>query len=294
MTAPAYRLLNRDGSFNVVRLGLRRMLWVDLYHSMLAMRWRWFFACVLCAYLGVNLLFGAAYCWWGELEGAGRPGMGRFAESFFFSVQTLATIGYGRLSPAGFVANCLVTTEALVGLTGFGIVTGLLFARFSRPTSRVIFSRKALITPHDGVPSLIFRMVNARANQIVEATMRVVLVRIEKTAEGEEYRTLYDLKLERERTAIFAASWTVVHPIDRQSPLHGQDRSSLEKAEAEIMVSLLGTDETFAQTIHARYSYIPSEIVWNGSFEDMTSRSDSGAFVVDVRRLSDLRSGTDQ
>ena len=286
---PRYRLLNRDGSFNVVRLGLRNTLGSDLYHRLLAMEWWPFMALVLATYLLANLFFGSLYWYFGDLDSIAPGGLERFLDCFFFSVQTLTTIGYGKISPNGLASNIVVTFEAVSGLMSFAVVTGLLFARFSRPTSRVIFSNKALIAPHDGVPSLLFRIVNARANQIVEARIRVVLVINEKTAEGEEYRTLHDLALERERTAIFAASWTVVHPITAKSPLYGKTEASLEAAEAEILVSLLGTDETFAQTIHARYSYIPAEIVWNRYFEDILDRSAEGKLLVDVRRLHSLR-----
>jgi inward rectifier potassium channel len=284
-----YRLLNADGSFNVIRLGLRTRPGRDAYHRLLSMHWRPFFGLVLVAYIAVNLVFGAAYDAFGNIERAAPAGLERFLDCFFFSVQTLNTIGYGRLVPIGLASNILVTFEAMTGLLSLAITTGLVFARFSRPTSRVIFSSRALITPHDGVPSLLFRIVNARANQIVEARIRVGLVINELTLEGEEYRTIHDLPLEREHTAIFAASWTVVHAITRESPLYGQSKESLEKAEAEVLVTLVGTDETFAQTIHSRHSYIPSEIVWNGAFEDMLSRTQGGQLLVDVRRLHLLK-----
>jgi inward rectifier potassium channel len=286
--ANQYRLLNRDGSFNIVRRGLRRRPGADLYHKLLSTRWSRFFGVVFLFYMGLNLVYATSYFFFGELQGAAADGFARFQDCFFFSVQTLATIGYGRISPVGIVSNSLVTVEALNGLLGFAIVTGMLFARFSRPTARVHFSSRALVATHDGIPSFMFRIVNARANQIAEAMIGLSLVINESTSEGEQYRTIHDLKLERERTAIFAASWLVVHPIDSSSPLHGHTRESLEAAEAEIFATVTGIDETLAQTIHTRYSYIASEIVWGARFEDMLSRTDEGKLLVDVGRLNEI------
>lgn len=287
-----YRLLNHDGTFNIRRHGVRKRVFSDLYHGLLSVSWPTFLALLAGTYLLVNGLFAVAYtlCGEGALEGASKQGWpDRLVDAFFFSVQTLATIGYGRITPAGIPANLLVTCEALLGLLGLALATGLLFARFSRPTARVRFSNVAMLSPHEGVPSLVFRMANARLNQIVEARVRVSLARDEVTAEGERYRTFYDLELERSESPIFALSWTVVHPITEKSPLHGATRESLGACRAEIFVSLTGIDETFSQAIHTRFSYIPSEIVWGGLFEDILSRVDDGQITIDLDRLNDYR-----
>lgn len=238
-----------------------------------------------------NVLFALAFllCGPGALAGADLSSEShRFFDAFFFSVQTLATIGYGRITPMGLPANFLVTFEALLGLTGLALVTGLLFARFSRPTARVTFSRMAVVNTHDEIPSLIFRIANERLNQIVEAQVTVVLSRNEVTAEGEKYRTFCDLKLERRRSPVFALTWTIVHPMDEESPLYGVSPEELLESEAELIVSLTGIDDTFSQTIHTRFSYTPQEILWDHGFADILNRTDEGLLMVDFDRLHDV------
>ena len=200
------RFLNRDGSLNIDRRGYKKTVMGDLYHNLLSTSWPKLIFFVSSAYIFINLFFGASYFVAGKraLDGINASsGLDRFVSCFFFSVQTLATIGYGRISPNSFGAQALVTVEALFGLLGLALVTGIIFARFSRPTSRVIFSDKAIISQIDGQSSLVFRLANARMNQIVEAQLRVVLARTEVTSEGLTFRELYDLKLERERSPPF-------------------------------------------------------------------------------------------
>lgn len=287
----SWRLLNRDGTFNVARSGTRRIRATDLYHSLLSVGWFRFNLLVILVYFSVNALFALGYllCGPGALEGSKHADFsGRFSDAFFFSVQTLATIGYGKITPSGILPNLLVTFEALVGLMGLALGTGLLFARFSKPTARVVFSQTAVITPHEGIDSLIFRMSNARLNQIVDARVSVVLSISEKTKEGQQYRTFYDLALERERSPIFALTWTVIHPIDAKSPLYKKDQKSLIEADAEIIVSLTGIDDTFSQTIHARFSYTPTEIVWGKDFRDMLNRTPDGKIQVNLKKIHEL------
>jgi len=203
----------------IVALGLRAHPLRDVYLWLLASTWRRFFALVLAAYLGANAVFALGYLALGDAIEEARPG--HFGDAFFFSVQTMATIGYGKMAPRGIGANALVTVEALVGLLGLALVTGVVFAKFSRPTARVRFSAVAVVTPFDGVPSLLFRMGNERGNQIAEAAVHLVLMREERTVEGEAVRRAHELRLRRDRSAFFALTWTVVHPITPDSPLHG-------------------------------------------------------------------------
>ena len=286
-----YRLLNKNGTFNIARPASNNWRVTDLYHGMLSAPWSHLLLKLVLTYLAVNALFAGAYLLAGPgaLDGVeGTEVLDRISGAFFFSVQTLATIGYGKITPHGLVANLLVTVEALFGLMGVALATGLLFARFSKPTARVIFSDIALITEIDGVRCFIFRIANRRFNQIVEAQISVVLAINEKTAEGEEYRNFYDLELERSRSPMFALTWTVIHPITDQSPLRGQTAESLETALSEIVVSMTGIDDTFAQTIHARASYLPAEIVWGKYFEDMLTRRD-GMVHVALDRIHSVR-----
>jgi inward rectifier potassium channel len=286
--------LNRDGTFNVVRHGVHRSLFHDFYHTLLTVSWPRFWVAVVLTYVSMNLLFGSFYFMCGPqgLAGLERLDAGsRFLDCYFFSVQTLATIGYGRISPVGLVPNLLVTLEALVGVVTLAVTTGLVFTRFSKPTARVMFSQKAVLSTVDGVPSLIFRVANTRLNQIVEAQMTVTLTVTETTQEGTTYRNIYDLKLERAVSSLFSMSWTVIHPIDSKSPLYGKSKDELLERDAEIMVVLTGTDEVLSQTVHARWSYVPEEIVWNAQFADILSSRDDGKIDVNMARFDETSPG---
>jgi inward rectifier potassium channel len=287
-----WRLLNRDGTYNVERVGPHGDWRKDLYHSVLTMSWSQFLGSVAAIYLVSNLLFAALYFSCGphglaHTDQSLLPnGEGdRFLECFFFSVQTSATIGYGRLVPDSLIANIMVTIEAFSALLGIAVVTGVVFARFSRPTARVVFSKLAVINRHDDIPSFIFRLANLRSNQIVEAQISVTLSKMEKTAEGETYRNFYDLKLERARSPMFVLSWTVVHPIDHASPLHGMSHQDWVDQEAEVLVGLTGMDETFVQPIHSRFSYGPDDIRWNYRFVDIFGRSVARKAVLDTSKI---------
>ncbi len=288
MAAPLEtRVFGRYGARrDIVAIGLQRQPGRDLYHHLLTASWRKLLGLVALGYLTVNAVFAGAYLSLGDAIENARPG--RFWDAFFFSVQTMATIGYGKMAPRTLGANALVAAEALVGMMGLAVVTGLVFAKFSRPTARVIFSRTAVISPYDKVPSLMFRMANERANQIVEARLHAVLVRNEQTAEGETVRRVYDLALRRNRSALFALTWTAIHPITPQSPLHGEDAQSMARKEADIVVSLTGYDETLAQTVHARHAYSPDQVAWGVRFRDIMVRLPNGIRAIDYRRFHDV------
>lgn len=270
----------------IVRTGTPRRVLGDLYHALLNAHWSVLLAIFVVYYLVANTLFALAYLAGGDDLANAHPGS--FEDAFFFSVQTLATIGYGAFAPKTRYANVLVAIEALVGVLSFAIAAGLFFAKFSRPTARVLFSRVAVITPRDGVPSLMVRMANERANQVVEAQVQVSLIRSERTAEGEQVRRFYDLALIRTSTPIFLLSWTVVHPITATSPLYGITPESLAEGEGEVVVSVAGVDETFSQTIRARYSYLPEEIVWGARFVDIMSTLPDGRRRIDYERFHDV------
>jgi inward rectifier potassium channel len=215
-----------------------------------------------------------------------RPGS--FTDAFFFSVQTMATIGYGTMAPRSFTSNVLVSIEAMSGLTALAVVTGLVFARFSRPTARVRFSRVAVISPRDGVPSLMFRAVNQRSNRIVEAQIHVVLSRWETTKEGENMRRFYDLTLSRARNALFSLSWTVIHPIVEGSPLFRETAASFKASRSVIVASLVGMDESFLQNVHDRHVWTADEIVWGMRFVHVLEELPDGSFTIDYSRFDDV------
>jgi inward rectifier potassium channel len=285
-TTPHIQLppMGRTSASPVLRLGAKRRPLSDFYHLTLTLSWAWLLAIVVALYLLGNLLFALGYLWFGGVEGA-RPGS--FTDAFFFSVQTLSTLGYGKLVPTGLAANILVSAEALCGLLGFSVGTGFIFARLSRPSARVLFSNVAVVTVREGVPSLMFRMANERANQIVDVKLRAVIARSERTAEGEVVRRFHELHFAREWAALFSLSWTAIHPITPQSPLHGMTTESLKAQSAEIIVLITGVDETFGQEIHARFSYLPDQLLWNARLVDVMLRLPNGRFAVDYTHFHD-------
>ena len=258
--------MSPDGRSTLVAYGLDRTgLFSDLYHSWLNAPWWQVLLGVAALYVGVNGVFAVGYYLIGGIENAN----GSFSDAFFFSVQTLATIGYGKLVPASLAAHLLVTVESLCGLLGAAMAAGLMFAKFARPSARVLWSRPAVIGTMDGVPALMFRIANARGNQVVEATLRVGLLRYETTVEGQQIRRIIDLELVRATTPVFVLSWLAVHRIVPGSPLHGLTAESMERSRTELFASLMGLDATFGQTIHARHSWTVADLRWNEQFVDI-------------------------
>jgi inward rectifier potassium channel len=284
------RFLNRDGSFNVRREGLSFLRSLSAYHALLTISWPRFFLLSALGYFATNAVFAVAYlaCGPQALHGASAVGLApRFGEAFFFSVQTLATIGYGVLSPNGIAANLVSTLEALFGLMGFALVTGLLFARFSRPTPHISFSENAVVAPFRGGQALMFRVVNERSNQLTDVQARVILSRLEGPP-GSRTRRFHDLTLDRPHVVFFPLHWVVVHPIGDESPLREVTRGEFEAADSEILILLSAMDETFFQTVHVRSSYKPREIAWGMRFSDMFLRTDEGLVGIDMRKIHDI------
>lgn len=276
----------QDGRLNIVGMGKWYSYWRDPYHLLLTIPWSGFLALTVLGYLIANALFAFAYLAGGDGIENARPG--NFYDAFFFSVQTMASIGYGAMHPRTDYANVVVTIEALTGLMGLAMGTGLMFARFSQPTARVMFSSVAVITPYDGVPTLMFRAANQRRNQILEAQMRVRLMRDEVSIEGQFMRRVYDLTLVRSQNPMFSLSWTAMHPIDQQSPLYGVSPQLLDQAETSLVVTLSGLDETVSQTIYARHTYVCRDILWNMRFVDILSKTEGGNRIVDYSRFHDV------
>ncbi|MBF2026859.1 MAG: ATP-sensitive inward rectifier potassium channel 10 [Oscillatoriales cyanobacterium C42_A2020_001] len=280
------RVLSPDGRISILRLGDNYNPWKDLYHRLLIMSWMQFLVLVASLYVVTNMLFAGAYLIGEENIANARPGS--LIDAFSFSIQTMATIGYGAMYPKTFYANILVAIEAFVGLLGVAMATGLMFARFSRPTARVVLSRNAVIMPYNGVPTLMFRAANKRGNQILEARLWVTLLREETTVEGHTMRRIYDMKLTRSHSPFFVLTWTAMHPIDEESPLYGETPESLATSDAEILISLTGIDETVAQTVHARYTYAVRNILWNFKFTDVVSTLPNGQRVIDYANFHDV------
>ena len=269
----------------VRRVGGARITRRDAYHLLLTMPWSWFFGVQAVAYLIFNGVFALVYLAAPGSVANAKPGS--FADAFFFSVQTMATIGFGVMAPVTLYANIVVTIEALLGMASFAVAAGLIFARFSLPTARVLFSRVAVVTPFNGVPTLMFRCANQRRNRIFEAQVHVDFAREEVSTEGMELRRSYELNLSRDRNPQFSLSWTVMHPIDAASPLYGIDPDLLAGQDASIVVTLTGTDETLSQAVFARTSYRADEILWSRKFVDILSETEDGQTLVDYRRFHD-------
>ena len=285
------RLLNRDGSFNVARSGLGFFESFAPYHLLLTISWTGFLGVVSLTYLVLNLLFAVAYlvCGPQALLGAGAAMLGgRFSQCFFFSIQTFATIGYGQIAPNGMASNIVVTVEALVGLMYQALATGLLFARFTRPTAALLFSGRAVIGPYNGRQGLMFRIVNRRRNEIIELEAQVLFSALESDDRGGTVRRYLPLPLERNKVTFFPLSWTIVHPIDSGSPLAGRTAEDLERAQAEILVLLSGIDEALEQTVHVRSSYRADEIVWNARFQSMFLPDAWSGVAVDISRVHEI------
>jgi inward rectifier potassium channel len=284
------RLLNRDGTFNVKREGFSPWARLNFYHWSLTMSWPRFLLLTGASYFLINAVFAFAYvaCGPHSITGFGdKPMAARLLVAFFFSVHTLATIGYGNIVPISVAANVLVTLESLAGLLGFSVVAGIVFARFARPVARIVFSRCAVIAPYRDGAAFMFRVVNMKTNEIVELAAKVLMTR--RKREGSLDREYIPLKLERERVVFFPATWTVVHPIDEKSPLWGWTEDDLLGCDVEFLVLLNGFDETFSQNVHVRSSYKTDEIVWGARFRSVFNppRPD-GRLSVDIRKLDEI------
>jgi inward rectifier potassium channel len=266
-------VIGPDGTPHL-RQGVRRAYFRDLYHFSMIAPWSAWVPTVLAVFIGANLLFALGY----TLDGGLRsPRPGGFIDALFFSIQTMSTIGSATTAPNSVTANLMVCVEALIGLTGFAVVTGLAFARFSRPSARVRFSRFAVVSDRHQIPSLMFRIANERENHLLEAQIHVVLIRSEITEEGEAVRRFYDLELVRDSNPLFALSWTAIHPITVRSPLFAANADSLSAQQAVIVVSLTALDETLLQTVPARHTYGPRDIVFAARLADILRPNDDGS-----------------
>ncbi|MCG2584076.1 ion channel [Massilia sp. TS11] len=276
----------RFGNSQIKRVGGKTWDWNDVYHWMLAMSWPRFFFVVLLLYVSTNLVFATLF--WLQPGSVANARAGVFLDHFFFSVETLATVGYGFMNPATLYGHIVATCEILLGMAEVAVVAGLMFSRFARPTTRIMFSRVAVVCKFNGVPTLMVRTGNERNNLILEAEVKASIVKRETTVEGQEYTRVYDLKLERDRTSVFALSWTVMHQIDANSPLYGKDIDDLFREGVTLMVSISGIDDTFNDFVHARHTYTPEEIMWGYRFVDILSERDGDVRLINFDKFHDV------
>jgi inward rectifier potassium channel len=281
------RAINKDGSFNVYRKGFRSAAG-SLYIGLVRMSWPRFFGLIVLSYLLVNCIFATIYTELGEnsLHASERDaGLVTFARAFFFSAQTLTTVGYGELYPFGLAANMVASLEVAMGLAGFALATSLMFARFSRPTAKLVFSNEMVVAPYREITSLQFRVANQRSNVIVDIQADVMLMTVERDDTGQLKRNFVELPLERKRINFLALTWTVVHPVEEGSPLFGKTREDLERLQAEVLILIRGFDDAFSQTVHTRYSYRWNEVQWSAKFLPAFDVSPAGHLVLDVGKI---------
>lgn len=288
-TSPLRRAINKDGTFNVHRRGTT---WRDFhpYLILINMGWPQFILVLFLGYGVVNLIFAAIYFWLGpaQLDGIHVTSeAARYWEDFFFSSHTLSTVGYGNISPKGTGANVVSAIEALVGVLGLAVATGLLFGRVSRPSARIGFSENMLVAAYQDITSLQFRVVNRRQNDLVDIEARVMLMTVEMK-DGLPGRTYTLLKLEREKVMFLPLTWTVVHPIDKDSPLWGKTAEELRQQQAEALILIKAYDDTFSQTVLARYSYRYDEILWNRRFVPAFTVDGEGDLVLELRKVGEV------
>ena len=282
---PAHRPTFFSQSQRTQVVGVHPHHFRDLYHLLLRSPW-WVDVALICLlFCGANLLFAVGYLLVGGVANA-KPGS--FVDAFFFSVQTMGTIGYGAMYPTSIAAHVLVTLQALASIFLVALATGMIFAKFSVPKSRVLFSRQAVIHPLDGVPTLSFRIANERASYVVEAQVRVSLMRTERSKEGIILYRMRDLTLVRDRSPAFLRTWTVLHEITPDSPLHGRTPEALEAEDAQIIVTLTGIDGASSQTIHARYAYLTEDVRWGARHVDILTELEEDRLQLDFDRFHDV------
>ena len=279
----------RIGKQDIIPLGAPPGGFRDLYHLSLTASWPAFLGCLALAHLSLNTFFALLYLMDENAIANARPGS--FADAFFFSVETLATVGYGNMNPQSFYGHVIATIEIFTGMVSIAMTTGLIFGRFARARARILFSRPMTVTEFDGQPTLMFRLANQRHNEILEASVRLRLVRRETSVEGIEMRRIHDLVLLRQQTPVFSLSWTVMHVIGPGSPLFAATAENLREADALFLVTVEGMDITFAQTVHARHSYAADDVKWNQRFVDVLRTDGTGQSYLDYHRFHDLLPG---
>lgn len=286
------RFVNKDGSYNVIKRGLPFYERISFFYFMLTMP-AWEFAFALTGFFFVmNVLFTVIYLTMGAKEFTGVID-GSFihhaAELFFFSTQTFTTVGYGRINPVGYFAGAVSSVEALTGLSSFALITGILYGRFSRPRAFLRFSKHALIAPYQDKTALMFRLVSYKENHNLTNVDVTVTLGLTETDENAQFR-FFQLPLERSRIDSLPMNWTIVHPIDEDSPLNGFTEEDLKATDSEVYVLVRGFDDIFSNTVLQRTSYRFDEIVFNAKYERMFHESeDDTTTIVEVNKLHDYK-----
>lgn len=280
------RNMNKDGSFNVDRLGEPRFRPYEIFHSLITMSSRKFILLIFGGYFVINMIFAVSYYIVGTNHLSGiethMSEARKFGEAFFFSSQTLTTLGYGRVAPVGFLTSTIAAVESMLGLLCFALATSLLYGRFSRPRAKLLYSEHAIIAPYKNMTGLMFRTANMRRNQLIEVEVDITMAWFEKDS---KVRSFTRLALERSKVNLFPSSWTIVHPIDENSPFYGLTEADILDLKIELIVLLKAFDDTFSQTIYSRTSYKSSEIKAGKKFIPMFNTLENGKTLLDLRMI---------
>ncbi len=284
-------LVNKDGTPNVKRVGLPFFNTANNYNTLITMSWVKFWLLVISCYLILNIVFAFVYTSFGpdSLDGGttGNTPFHHFMDAFFFSAQTISTVGYGHIYPKGMMSNSVAALESMMGLLAFALATGLLYGRFSRPSAQIAYSKNMLIAPYlENSRGVMFRLANLRRNILIDLEVEIIFS-FNETTDGKTIRRFYPLELERSKVSILTLNWTIVHPLDENSPLKDMTKEDLEKTEAGFAVLLRAFDDTFSQTVHSRTSYQHNEIVWGAKFKPVFNRAEDGRIVLDLSKISD-------
>lgn len=273
------------GSTQVHTHGLPRAHLQDVYHYAMVLSWPWFMAVCALAFMALNTLFAGLYLLSDQAIANQSPA--GFLGAFFFSVETLATVGYGDMHPANLYAHVIATIEIFLGMTSIALITGVMFARFSRPRARILFAKNPVVSVMDGRKTLMIRVANARQNMIVDASAKLRLLRNETTPEGHTFRRIFDLKLRRDEQPMFILGWSLMHDIDDESPLKDVPLGSAKAANTNLILSINGVDETTSQTMLSRYSYDCAKILWGHRYVDVLYTDAEGQSHMDYTRIHD-------
>ncbi|MEO6852075.1 MAG: ion channel [Mucilaginibacter sp.] len=284
-------LIKRDGSINVKRQGLPFFRSSDNYHTLITMGWTKFWLLVLSGYAVINIMFAFIYMMIGvqNLNGAeGVTTYQHFWDAFFFSAQTISTVGYGHISPKGMAANSVAALESMMGLLAFALATGLLYGRFSRPSAKIVYSKNMLVSPYlETCQGLMFRLANLRRNTLIDLQIEIIFS-YNEDVNGKPLRRFFPLELERKRVSILTLNWTIVHPLDEKSPLKDMTPDDLKNTEASFAILVKAFDDTFSQTVHSRTSYQYDDIVWGAKFRPAFDRDLDGRILLDLSKVSEF------
>jgi len=284
-------LIMQDGSVNVKRKGLPFFRPYDNYHKLITMSWGKFWLLILTCYLTVNVVFAFIYLSIGveHLNGAeGHDTYQHFWDAFFFSAQTISTVGYGHISPNGMATNSVAALESMMGLLAFALATGLLYGRFSKPTAKIVYSKNLLVSPYlENNKGLMFRLANLRRNTLIDLEMEIIFS-YNEDVNGKILRRFYQLELERKKVSLLTMNWTIVHPLDEKSPLKDMTQEDLKRTEASFSILLKAFDDTFSQTVHSRTAYQHEDVVWGARFKPAFDRDENGRIVLDLSKIHDF------